>query len=397
MPKKRSTTKTKTKRRNKRAGTPSKRPNSPRAKYPPNKSRKTSDMQSGRDRHLTRDREIHHVVPPFQPLIPPTTSSNQLRTTLGMSHKPNPRKLRDASMPSNTRTRKPQTQSTYNQGLLMPAAGAEDSGPMKQRLDELIANIQENQIRMQDLKIGTEDWEKYKLDNSPITYQSAKAFYKNQEYKIRNFYQEKQEQKQIDLQTQKNMLKKTGKRTSLMTLGLLATLMANDLYTDKPTGIPPYQRLIADTPADIVNKATGNDGLIQGVEEMDPDNPNYYRIYSKGKRINFDPSTTTMKQWHEAKKKAFEEHKPFDIFNTQEAVKFFLEKGNKDLYGIALKKISRNQQQLLERARLAQVIKEEENQRRHKIRGDNTKNKRNNKGNNNNKHNNQFTRRGGKK
>ena len=227
MPKKRST-----RRRNKRAGTPLKRPNSPTAKYPPNKSRKTSEKQSGRDRHLTRDRKIDQAVSPFQPLIPPSTSSNQLRTTLSMSHKPSPRTLRDASMPSNTRTRKPQTQSRYNQGLLMPTAGAKDSGPMNQRLQELIANIQEKQIRMQHLKIGTEDWEKYKLDNSPITYQSAKAFYENQEDKITNFFDKKEKQKQIDLQRQKNMLKKTGKRTSLMTLGLLATLMANNLYTD---------------------------------------------------------------------------------------------------------------------------------------------------------------------
>ena len=170
--------------------------------------------------------------------------------------------------------------------------------------------------------------------------------------------------------------------------------MANDLYTDKPTGIPPYQRLIADTPAYIVNKATGNDGLIQGVEEMDRNNPNYYVINTKsGEDIFFDPSTTTMKQWHEAKKKAILEQKPFDIYEDQDAVKFFLEQGNKKLLGIALKKISHDQKKLLEQARGDELAKQAKRAREHQVRGANrhvghTKNKRNNK---------QFTRRGRKK
>ena len=100
-----------------------------------------------------------------------------------------------------------------------------------------------------------------------------------------------------------------------------------------------------------------------------------------------------MSQWHEAKKKAILEQKPFTIYDEQDAVKFFLEQGNKDLLGIALKKISPRQKQLLEQARLDQLIKEEKKQRRHKIRGEkpkyNTK-----KRNNYKKHNKQFTRRG---
>tara|TARA_Y100000992_G_C21273331_1_gene498311 strand:- start:1229 stop:2503 length:1275 start_codon:yes stop_codon:yes gene_type:complete len=310
--------------------------------------------------------------------------------------------LSDQLMQSDRRTQIPLTQSRYNAGLLMPTAGAEHYGPTIQRLNELIAKIESNQIRMQNLNIRTENWERYISENAPITYKAAEAFYVDQEDKIRDFIEKKQDQEQREHRENKriteNMISNTGKRTGVMTLALLATLMANDLYTDKPTGIPPYQRLIADTPADIVNKATGNDGLIQGVEEMDRNNPNYYVINTKsGEDIFFDPSTTTIEQWHEAKKKAILEQKPFDIYEDQDAVKFFLEQGNKKLLGIALKKISPMQQQLLERARLAQVIKEENKKRRHKIRGENTKNKRNNKRNNNNKHNTQRTRRGGKK
>lgn len=392
MPRK--TRKTNTKRRNKRAGTPPlKRPSSPRAKLPPKKSRKTSSNKP-RDRTLRRDRTIEQAVFPVKPFNPDPRPIKRY---------PNARKLRDESTPSNTRTQEPQRQSAYNPVLLMPTPDVDDYAPMNQRLEELIADIEKNQIEMNKKNIPTKDWEKYKLDNSPITSKAAQSFERDQADIISDFEQEKQEQEQKEhrenIKITNKMLKKTGNRTSLMTLGLLATLMANNLYTDKPEGIPPYQLAIADTPADIVHKARGNDGLIQGVEEMKTSNPNYYRIYSKGKIINFDPSTTTMKQWDEAKKKAILEQKPFSIYDDQDAVKFFLEQGNKDLYGIALKKISQEQQKLLERARLAQVIKEEEKQRRHKIRGYNKQNKRNNKRNNYNKHNNQFkfTRRGGKK
>lgn len=320
-----------------------------------------------------------------------------------MSHNPIDRiPLSDQLMQSNRRTQIPLTQSTYNAGLLMPTAGAEHYGPTIQRLNELIAKIESNQIRMQNLNIRTENWERYISENAPITYKAAEAFYVDQDKKISDFIEKKQDQEQREHRENKriteNMISNTGKRTGVMTLALLATLMANDLYTDKPTGIPPYQRLIADTPADIVNKATGNDGLIQGVEEMDRNNPNYYVINTKsGEDIFFDPSTTTIEQWHEAKKKAILEQKPFDIYEDQDAVKFFLEQGNKKLLGIALKKISRDQKILLERARGDELAKKEKRARKNKVRGKNTKNKRNNKRNNNNKHNTQRTRRGGKK
>lgn len=325
----------------------------------------------------------------------------QLPHTPLMSHTPIDRTpLSDQLMQSNRRTQIPQvTQSRYNP-LLMPTAGAEHYGPTIQRLNELIAKIESNQIRMQNLNIRTENWERYISENAPITYKAAEAYYVDQEDKIRDFIEKKQDQEQREHRENKtitkNMISNTGKRTGVMTLALLATLMANDLYTDKPTGIPPYQRLIADTPADIVNKATGNDGLIQGVEEMDTNNPNYYVINTKsGEEIFFDPSTTTMKQWHEAKKKAILEQKPFSIFNTHEAVKFFLEQGNRERLGIALKKISHDQKILLEQARGDELAKKAKRARERQVRGAKpdyrlTKNK-------HNKHNTQRTRRGGKK
>ena len=311
-----------------------------------------------------------------------------------MSHGPRERTpLRDPTLTSS----KPRRQRRYKLVPRRPTASEGNIDLTDTRLQSIIDLINNNQIRMQKLNIGTDNWERYKSQKAPITVKAAEAFYEDQKDKIRVFLENKQHQEQREHRENKkimnDMLKKTGKRTSLMTLGLLATLMANNLYKNNPEGIPPYQPAIAATSADIVRKATGNDGLIH-VEEMNPSNPNYYRIKTKsGKKINFDPSTTTMEQWHEAKKKAILEQKPFTIYDEQDAVKFFLEQGNKDLLGIALKKISPRQKQLLEQARLDQLIKEEKKQRRHKIRGEkpkyNTK-----KRNNFNKHNTQFTRRG---
>ena len=302
-------------------------------------------------------------------------------------------------MQSKRRTQIPRTQSRHNAGLLMPTSEVEDSGPENQRLEELIAKIESNQRRMQNLNIRTENWERYISENAPITYKAAKAYYVDQEDKIRDFLEKKQDQEQREHRENKritkNMLSKTGKRTGIMTLALLATLMANNLYKNNPEGIPPYQPAIATTSADIVRKATGNDGLIH-VEEMDPSNPNYYVINTKsGEKIFFDPSTTTMSQWHEAKKKAILEQKPFTIYDEQDAVKFFLEQGNKDLLGIALKKISPRQKQLLEQARRVERAKKEKEARKNKVRAAKldyrlTKNK-------HNRHNTQHTRRGGKK
>ncbi len=307
-----------------------------------------------------------------------------------MSHGPRERTpLRDPTLTSS----KPRRQRRYKLVPRRPTASEGNIDLTNTRLQSIIDLINNNQIRMQKLNIGTDNWERYKSENAPITVKAAEAFYGDQKDKIRVFLENKQREHRENKKIMNDMLKKTGKRTSLMTLGLLATLMANNLYKNNPEGIPPYQPAIAATSADIVRKATGNDGLIH-VEEMNPSNPNYYRIKTKsGKKINFDPSTTTMEQWHEAKKKAILEQKPFTIYDEQDAVKFFLEQGNKDLLGIALKKISPRQKQLLEQARLDQLIKEEKKQRRHKIRGEkpkyNTK-----KRNNYNKHNTQFTRRG---
>tara|TARA_B100001059_G_C17835477_1_gene587776 strand:+ start:3768 stop:5012 length:1245 start_codon:yes stop_codon:yes gene_type:complete len=398
----------------KRGGVGSKRRRSPSFRKSQHKSKQSrTSLQTsavtayGRDDQAAADAAAAPLSPvPLSPVPPSLTSPpshlalsgpsprDQLMSLTPFDRRP----LSDQLTQPNRRTQNPLTQSRYNAALLMPTAGTEDYGPTNQRLENLIKKIEETQIRMDKRQIPTADWEEYKSANHPLTIVSAVTFLVNQEKIITEYYNKHQQRQQDGIRQNnkimKHMLKKTGKRSGLMTLAYLATLMANDLYTDKPTGIPPYQHLIADTPTDIVNEATGNYGLIQGVEEIDTRNPNYYTIYSEGKIIYFDPSTTTMEQWHEAKQKAILDQKPFSIYDDQDAVNFFLEKGNKDLLGIALKKISHDQKILLERARLAQVIKEKEKQRRNKIRGDNTKNKRNNKGNNNNKHNNQFTRRG---
>lgn len=309
---------------------------------------------------------------------PPFSPSQRLprRVEWGYSHGAHGRhRRRSLSDPRHSTSNTRRMILPYRPRMLMPTAETEDSGPMNQRVENLIKNIEETQIRMDNQQIPTADWEQYKIDNHPITIDSVNGFLVNQEDKIRDFYNKEQQRQQDGIRQNKKimkqMLSKTGKRTGIMTLALLATLMANDLYTDKPTGIPPYQRLIADTPADIVNKATGNgDGLIPGVEVMDENNPDYFIINTKsGEKIFFNPSTTTLDQWHEAKKKAILQQKPFSIYDDQDAVNFFLEKGNKDLLGIALKKISPRQKQLLEQARRDEIAKKAKRARERQVRG----------------------------
>ena len=124
-----------------------------------------------------------------------------------MSHTPIDHTLSDRLMKPNRRTQIPLTQSRYNATLLMPTSEVEDSGPENQRLEELIAKIESNQRRMQNLNIRTENWERYISENAPITYKAAEAYYVDQEDKIRDFFEKKQDQEQREHRENKRIRK----------------------------------------------------------------------------------------------------------------------------------------------------------------------------------------------